>query len=347
MADKPEVSLIVPCYNEKESISQLCEEIGEVIADNGYRAEVIVVDDGSKDGTRDLFPGLCQRHPWLRVLLLKRNFGQTAAMRAGIDAASGEVLIPMDADLQNDPHDIPKLLGKMAEGYEVVSGWRRKRRDRLLTRRLPSAIANGLISWISGVPLHDLGCTLKAYKRDTLEDVVLYGEMHRFIPVYASWAGGRVAEVEVNHRAREFGTSKYGLNRTLKVVLDLVTVKFLCGYAQKPIHFFGVPGILMGMLGFVLAAYLSVQKLAFGLQLSRSPMLLLAILMMLLGFMLVMLGVLAEVIIRTYHESQGKSTYRVLEELSGPKSVPQEASAPPTGDQTPSLEGASRPAPSG
>jgi glycosyltransferase involved in cell wall biosynthesis len=313
----PRISIIVPCYDEEESLPRLCEELARVIAEHGLDAEVLLVDDGSQDGSRALYPELCRQYPWLRALLLKRNFGQTAAMRAGIEAARGEILIPMDADLQNDPADIPGLLAKMDEGYEVVSGWRKERHDALVTRRLPSMVANKLISWISGVKLHDLGCSLKAYRRETLEDVVLYGEMHRFIPVYAHWAGGRVGEIVVNHRARRFGTSKYGLNRTFKVVLDLITVKFLCGYAEKPIHFFGLPGILMALVGFLLAAYLSVRKLAFGLELSRSPMLLLAILMILLGFMLVMLGVLAEVIIRTYHESQGKSTYRIASEISG------------------------------
>lgn len=310
-----QLSIIVPAFNERESLAPLCDELAEVIAAGRYRAEVIIVDDGSRDGSRELYPRLCAQHRWLRVLLLRRNFGQTAAMMAGIRAARGAVLVPMDADLQNDPHDIPRLLEKVGEGFQVVSGWRRARQDRAISRRLPSFVANKLIAWISGVPLHDLGCTLKAYRRETLEDVVLYGEMHRFIPIYASWAGGRVTELVVNHRARRFGQSKYGINRTLKVVLDLVTVKFLGGYAQKPIHFFGIPGILMGLAGFGLATYLSLRKIFFGMELSRSPMLLLAILLLLLGFMNVMLGVLAEVMVRTYHESQGKFTYRVAEEL--------------------------------
>lgn len=319
MSKELELSIIVPAYNEVESLPLLCEEIDRVIVDNGYRAEAVLVDDGSTDGTRELYPALCERYGWLRVIVLKKNFGQTSAMMAGIRAARGEVLIPMDADLQNDPADIPRLLQKMreGEGYQVVSGWRKNRQDKALTRRLPSWIANKLIAWISGVKIHDLGCTLKAYHRDTLEDVVLYGEMHRFIPIYASWAGGDVTEIVVNHRARRFGISKYGLSRTLKVVLDLLTVKFLTGYAQKPIHFFGIPGILMGLSGFGLAFFLSIRKLFYGLELSKSPMLLLAILLMLLGFMMVMLGLLAEVMVRTYHESQGKFTYRVARELGG------------------------------
>lgn len=311
-----QLSIIIPAYNEVDSLPLLCREIDDVIQSEGYRAEAVVVDDGSADGTKELYPELCQRYPWLRVVLLKRNFGQTSAMMAGIRAARGEVLIPMDADLQNDPRDIPKLLDKMEEGYDVVSGWRRDRQDKALTRKLPSWLANKLIAWISGVKIHDLGCTLKAYHRSTLEDVVLYGEMHRFIPIYASWAGGSVTELEVNHRARQFGISKYGLSRTFKVILDLITVKFLVGYAQKPIHFFGIPGIFMGFTGFLLAFFLSLKKLIWGAHLSKSPMLLLAILMILLGFMMVMLGVLAEVMIRTYHESQGKYTYRVYKELS-------------------------------
>lgn len=317
LSTTPKLSVISPCFNERESIPLLCEQLAEVIEENDYHAEVIIVDDGSTDGTRKLYPELCQLYPWLRVILLRRNFGQTAAMMAGIRAARGDVLIPIDADLQNDPRDIPRLLAKMDEGYQVVSGWRKDRQDTFVTRKLPSMIANRLIRAISRVPIHDLGCTLKAYKRDTLEDVSLYGEMHRFIPIYASWAGGKVTEIPVNHRSRAFGVSKYGLSRVLKVLLDLVTVKFLGGYSQKPIHFFGLPGVLMGLVGFVLAGVLSVRKVFFGLQLSKSPMLLLAILMMMMGMMMVMLGVLAEIMVRTYHESQGKLTYRVERELGG------------------------------
>ncbi|MBW2731157.1 MAG: glycosyltransferase family 2 protein [Deltaproteobacteria bacterium] len=314
-----ELSIIIPAYNEVDSLPLLCEEIHRVITENNYRAEAVVVDDGSKDGTRKIYPELCDRYPWLRVIMLKKNFGQTSAMMAGIRAAKGEVLIPMDADLQNDPADIPRLLEKMGQGdgYQVVSGWRKNRQDKALTRKLPSWVANKLIAWISGVKIHDLGCTLKAYHRDTLEDVVLYGEMHRFIPIYAAWAGGDVSEIEVNHRARRFGVSKYGLSRTLKVVLDLLTVKFLTGYAQKPIHFFGIPGILMSLSGVGLAFFLSIRKLFYGLELAKSPMLLLSILLILLGFMMVMLGLLAEVMVRTYHESQGKFTYRIAQEIGG------------------------------
>jgi glycosyltransferase involved in cell wall biosynthesis len=343
-----QLSLIIPAYNEVESLPRLCEEVDAVIKAENYRAEVIVVDDGSSDGTRDLYPGLSKKFPWLRVLMLKKNFGQTAAMMAGIRAARGEVLIPMDADLQNDPADIPKLLSKMDEGYEVVSGWRKQRKDKALSRRLPSWIANKLIAWISGVKIHDLGCTLKAYHRDTLEDVVLYGEMHRFIPIYASWSGGRVTEIVVNHRPRQFGSSKYGLSRTFKVILDLLAVTFLLGYSQKPIHFFGLPGILMGGVGFFLAAYLSIKKIFFGLELSKSPMLLLAILLMLLGFMMVMLGLLAEVMVRTYHESQGKPTYRVAKEICGAQFIDEhsEQNATDASASDDADNGSSDPAPS-
>jgi glycosyltransferase involved in cell wall biosynthesis len=315
-SDHLDLSIIIPCFNEVESLPHLCKEIDDVLAPTDYRAEAILIDDGSNDGSNQLYPELSEQYPWLRVILLKRNFGQTAAMMAGIDAARGEILVPMDADLQNDPADIPRLLEKMSEGYQVVSGWRKNRQDKMLSRRLPSVIANRLIAWISRVKLHDLGCTLKAYHRDTLEDVILYGEMHRFIPIYASWTGAKVAELEVNHRSRQHGVSKYGLNRTFKVVLDLITVKFLGGWAQKPIHFFGLPGILLGAGGFGIATYLSVRKIFFGLQLSKSPLLLMAVLMMLMGFMMVMLGLLAEIVVRTYHESQGKKTYRVLKEIS-------------------------------
>lgn len=311
-----DLSIVIPAYNEADNLGLLCEEIREVLDEHSYHAEVLIVDDGSQDGSRQLYPQLCERYPWLRVILFKKNFGQTAAMMAGIQAARADVLVAMDADLQNDPRDIPTLLAQIHEGYDVVSGWRKNRKDKLFTRRIPSLIANKMIAWISGIPVHDLGCTLKAYRRETLEDVVLYGEMHRFIPIYAAWAGGKNTEIVANHRPRCHGTSKYGLSRTLKVVLDLITVKFLCGYAQKPIHFFGIPGILMGMAGFGLAAYLSIKKLFFGLELSRTPLLLLGILLMVIGCMMVMLGVLAEVMVRTYHESQGKPTYRIARELN-------------------------------
>jgi glycosyltransferase involved in cell wall biosynthesis len=336
MNDSLDLSIIIPSYNEVESLPLLCQEIGEVIGTHDYRAEVVMVDDGSRDGSRELYPQLCSQYPWLRVLLLKKNFGQTSAMMAGIRAARGQVLVPMDADLQNDPADIPRLLEKMAEGYQVVSGWRKNRQDKALTRKLPSWLANRLIAAISGVKIHDLGCTLKAYHRDALEDVILYGEMHRFIPIYASWAGGDVTEIVVNHRARRFGSSKYGLSRTFKVILDLLTVKFLLGYSQKPIHFFGIPGILMGIVGFFLALFLSVKKIFFGLELSRSPMLLLAILLMLLGFMMVMLGLLAEVMVRTYHESQGKFTYRIAQELQGAEEQGESQTAQPFAGGDPS-----------
>jgi dolichol-phosphate mannosyltransferase len=311
------LSIVVPCRDEVESLPLLCDELARLIETQRYAAEVIVVDDGSTDGTRDLYPALCERHPWLRVLVLKRSFGQTAAVRAGIEAARGDVLVLMDADLQNDPEDVPRLLAKLGEGYDVVSGWRTPRHDGLLARRLPSIVANRLISWISGLSLHDVGCTLKAYHRSALEEIELYGEMHRFIPIYVHWAGGRITEIPVRHRARVFGRSKYGIGRTLKVILDLVTVTFLNGYAQKPIHFFGIPGLVMGLSGFAIGLYLSVQKVAFGAALAGRPALVLAVLMMLMGFMMVMLGVLAEVIIRTYHESRGKPVYRIAAELSG------------------------------
>jgi len=309
------ISIVLPCYNEKENLPTVLEEIQAVVSRHNYRAEVIAVDDGSNDGTRDLYPSLIERFPMLRVLLFKRNFGQTAAMMAGFEHATGDVVIPMDADLQNDPSDIPVLLEKMNEGHQVVSGWRKNRKDRFISRRLPSIIANRLISIISGVKLHDYGCSLKAYRRDALTGVNLYGEMHRFIPIYASWTGASVAEVEVNHRARKHGKSKYGLDRTLKVILDLLTVKFLGGYSQKPIHFFGIPGLFMILAGFLVGVWVYVQKLMWDTWVHKNPLLILSVLLLLLGFQMIMIGLLAEVIIRTYHEAQGKKTYHVEAQL--------------------------------
>jgi glycosyltransferase involved in cell wall biosynthesis len=246
----PELSFIIPCFNEVENLPRLLPELLRVIDENRLSAEIVIVDDGSKDGSFDVLREHAEHDPRLKVVRFRRNFGQTAAMVAGIDHAQGEILVLMDADLQNDPSDVPKLLEKIREGYDVVSGWRRDRKDKWLTRRVPSQIANWIISRISGVRLHDYGCTLKAYRRSALEGVNLYGEMHRFIPIYASWSGGKVTEMVVNHRPRVAGVSKYGLGRTFKVILDLVTVKFLGSYSTKPIYFFGGFGLILFLIGF-------------------------------------------------------------------------------------------------
>jgi dolichol-phosphate mannosyltransferase len=261
---------------------------------------------------------ISQLDPRVRVVALRRNYGQTAAMAAGIDAAKGDVLIPMDADLQNDPADITRLLKKLDEGYDVVSGWRKNRKDKMVTRKIPSMLANRLISWIGGVPLHDYGCSLKAYRRESLQDVRLYGEMHRFIPIYAAWAGARVTEIPVEHHARTMGKSKYGLSRTVKVVFDLMTIKFMASYQTKPIYVFGSFGLLafaISILGGLYAVFLKIFHRA---DFVQTPLPILSIVMFAVGVQFLLMGLLAEMLVRTYHESQAKAIYSVRERLGFP-----------------------------
>lgn len=307
------ISLVVPCYNEEENVERLFEEIDAVIESHDLDAEVILVDDGSTDRTRILISERANLDARYKAVLFRRNFGQTAAMVAGIDHATGEVIIPLDADLQNDPADIPRLLEKIEEGYDVVSGWRKDRQDKMISRRLPSVLANRLISKVGGVHIHDYGCSLKAYRKNVIEHVKLYGEMHRFIPVHAAWAGGKVTEIVVNHRARTAGVSKYGIGRTFKVLLDLLTVKLLGSYATKPIYFFGGVGFLTTAVGVLLAATAVIEKLLFDSFEHRFSLLLLSVFMILLGGQSIMLGLLAELQVRTYHESQNKPIYLVDE----------------------------------
>src|ERR1051325_1408880 len=259
--EAPEISLFLPVRNEEPNLRPLHAKIDEALLHLGRTAEIIYVDDGSTDGSLEVLRELARRDPRVRVVALRRNYGQTAAMAAGIDAARGKVLIPMDADLQNDPADIARLLDKLDEGYDVVSGWRKNRKDKMVTRKIPSMLANRLISWIGGVPLHDYGCSLKAYRRESLQDVRLYGEMHRFIPIYAAWAGARVTEIPVEHHARTMGKSKYGLSRTLKVVFDLITIKFMASYQTKPIYIFGTFGFLSFFVAFVAGLWAMILKL--------------------------------------------------------------------------------------
>src|SRR4051812_40900415 len=314
--DRPQISVVIPLFNEEENVQALLDELFSALARLGRTHEVICVDDGSRDGTFSALSRLAAQRPELRVIRFRLNFGQTAAMSAGIEAARGDVIVPMDGDLQNDPGDIGKLLQKLDEGYDVVSGWRKERMDEEFGRKLPSRLANRLISAMSGVRLHDYGCSLKAYRRDVLRDVKLYGEMHRFIPIYASWQGARVTEMVVNHRARRAGKSKYGLSRTLKVVLDLMVVKFLASYATKPIHVFGGFGLLSWLgaaLAFALAVYF---KLTGQKDFVETPLPLLAVTFTLVGFLSVLMGLLAELVVRTYYESQNKRPYLVAEELN-------------------------------
>ncbi|HUQ32631.1 MAG TPA: glycosyltransferase family 2 protein, partial [Pyrinomonadaceae bacterium] len=285
----------------------------EALTKLGRTAEIIYVDDGSKDGSLSILRELALADDRVRVVALRRNYGQTAAMAAGIDAARGRVLIPMDADLQNDPADIVRLLDKLDEGYDVVSGWRKNRQDKLVTRKIPSMLANRLISWIGGVPLHDYGCSLKAYRRESLEDVRLYGEMHRFIPIYASWAGARVTEIPVEHHARTAGKSKYGLSRTIKVIFDLMTIKFMASYQTKPIYIFGSFGFLSFFVAVVAGVWALILKLLHKADLIQTPLPIIAIVMFAVGIQFLLMGLLAEMLVRTYHESQSKRIYAVRE----------------------------------
>lgn len=315
---KPELSVFLPVFNEEPNLRPLHAKLDQALQALGRTAEIIYVDDGSTDGSLKVLRELAQNDSRVRVVALRRNYGQTAAMAAGIDAAAGEVLIPMDADMQNDPADIARLLAKLDEGYDVVSGWRKNRQDKLVTRKIPSKLANRLISWIGGVPLHDYGCSLKAYRRESIEDVRLYGEMHRFIPIYASWAGARVAEIPVEHHARTMGKSKYGLSRTLKVVFDLMTIKFMASYQTKPLYIFGTAGLLTFVTSFLcglLALLMKFARWPWHADLVQTPLPVLAMVLLVLGIQFFLMGLLAEMLVRTYHESQAKSIYAVRERI--------------------------------
>lgn len=318
-AKTPDISVVIPLYNEEESIPELQRALTNALSDTGWLYEIIIVDDGSSDRSFELLADLSAQDPTLRVIRLRRNFGQTAAFSAGFDYALGDVVITMDADLQNDPADIPLLMAEVDKGYDIVSGWRKDRKDRFLDRRLPSILANRLISNVTDVSLHDYGCSLKAYRRDALQQVRLYGEMHRFIPALVSQVGAKVAEVPVNHRARQFGSSKYGIGRTIRVVLDLLTVWFLGSYSTRPLHVFGGFGLSAMGIGTLIGTYLSFVKLAFGQDIGDRPLLLLAVLLVMVGVQLITMGLIAEMIIRTYHESQHKPIYSVREVLAGDK----------------------------
>ncbi|HEX8998516.1 MAG TPA: glycosyltransferase family 2 protein [Blastocatellia bacterium] len=310
----PKLSIFLPVYNEEENLERLNRKIFAAMAALGHSFEVIYVDDGSSDRSLDLLKKFAAEDRRVKVIGFRRNYGQTAAMAAGIDAAHGEILIPMDADLQNDPADIVRLLAKLDEGYDVVSGWRKDRQDAFITRTFPSRIANGLISRIGGVPLHDYGCSLKAYRREVLKDVNLYGEMHRFIPIYAAWAGGRVTEIPVAHYPRTAGQSKYGLSRTIKVVFDLVTIKFMASYMTKPIYVFGWAGVLAFAISVFSAVFACLMKFASWpkhADFIQTPLPVLAMVMLVLGIQLFLMGLIAEMLVRTYHESQNKPIYTV------------------------------------
>jgi glycosyltransferase involved in cell wall biosynthesis len=309
----PRISIVVPLYNEEESIPHLWEALDAAIANYGKPAEVIVVDDGSKDRSFALLRDIAAKDPRFTIIRFRRNFGQTAAFAAGFNQARGDVVITMDADLQNDPMDIPKLMAKIDEGYDIVSGWRKDRQDRYWDRKLPSMMANRLISNVTDVRLHDYGCSLKAYRRDVLQHVHLYGELHRFIPALASQVGGTVTEVPVNHRARQYGRSKYGISRTIRVMLDLITVWFLGTYSTRPIHVFGTLGLLSAAGGVAIGLFLTFLKIFLNENIGNRPLLLLAVLLVVIGVQLITMGLLGEMITRTYYESQNKPIYVVRE----------------------------------
>jgi len=311
-----DLSVIIPVFNEAQNLRPLYEQLKAALDGHDADYEIIAIDDGSRDDSFAILKELHQQDRKLKVIRFRRNYGQTAAFAAGFDLAQGDVVITMDADLQNDPADIPLLLDKMAEGYDVVSGWRVERKDPFLTRRLPSMIANWLISTVTGVHLHDYGCSLKAYRKEVVKGVQLYGELHRFIPALSSWMGVEVAEIPVQHHARRFGSSKYGISRTIRVILDLITVRFLLSYSTRPIQIFGGLGLLSFGVGALLGVYLSFVKLALGQDIGSRPLLLLAVLLMLVGVQLVSMGLLGELVVRTYYEAQGKPIYTVREVLA-------------------------------
>jgi len=313
------LSLIIPVYNEEENLPILFDAVTKVMTPLKKPWEVIFVNDGSTDQSLEVLRGLAKKDQHVRVIVFRRNFRQTAAISAGIDHAKGDVVILLDADLQNDPADIPMLLSKLEEGYDVVSGWRKDRKDNAITRNLPSLIANGLISWVTGVHLHDYGCTLKAYRREVLDEFRLYGETHRFIPVFAHSVGARIAELPVHHHPRLYGKAKYGLERTMKVVLDLFTVKFLLSYGNKPIRLFGGTGLVLMLASLVTLIYLFARKIIASTSVTASPLLPLAIMFLILGFQSILMGLIAELLVRTYHESQRKPTYTVREIIEGKK----------------------------
>lgn len=311
------LSLVIPVYNEENNLSLLYHAILEALVAVKDSWKIIFVDDCSTDGSLVVLKDLAQKDPrHVQVIVFRRNYGQTAAIAAGIDHSDGDIVILMDADLQNDPADIPIMLMKLNEGYDLVSGWRKDRKDPFLSRILPSRIANGLISWVTGVHLHDYGCTLKAYRRDVLCGFRLYGEMHRFIPAYAVASGARVAEIVVHHHPRKYGRSKYGLERTLKVILDLFTVKFLLSFSVSPIYIFGGVGIGMIFLSVITILFLAVRKLFFSTSVLSSPFFQLGVMVFALGFQTILMGLIAELLMRTYHETLDKPTYTVREVIN-------------------------------
>ncbi len=313
MTEIPYLSVVVPVYNEEENIPELIERIWGSLSDVNYSFEVIVVDDGSTDRTADVLRSLKARYRQLKVVIFRRNFGQSAAMTAGFDLASGNIVVTMDGDLQNDPADIPLVVERLEEGYDVVAGWRKDRKDALVSRLLPSKIANWIIGKTTGVRLHDYGCSLKAYRRDISKNLLLYGDLHRFIPVLASFQGARIAEVVVTHHHRRRGKSKYGIGRTYRVILDLMLMIFFQKFATRPLQFFGLTGGGLFVAGLAMDFYLSLEKIFTGQEIGKRPLLLLGVLLIIAGLILFCMGLLAELIMRTYYEASGKRIYVIRE----------------------------------
>lgn len=310
--EKPRISVVVPVFNEEDSLLKLHEEITAALVDENY--ETIYIDDGSTDKSFTILTDICKNSPRVHVIRFRRNFGQTAALSAGFKYARGSIIVPLDADGQNDPADIPRLVQKLDDGFDIVSGWRRDRQDNPVTRTFPSRIANWMIGKITGVKLHDYGCTLKAYRAESLKPIRLYGEMHRFIPALARWGGEKVTEMVVNHRPRTTGRTKYGLSRTFKVILDLITIKFLASFSTKPIYIFGGLGVLCFLGSFVAGATVIVMKLAIQYSMNRNPLLVISMMLMTASIQFILMGLLAEIMVRTYHESQDRPTY-IIEKI--------------------------------
>lgn len=308
-----DLSIVIPIYNEKESIAKLYKELDKTLSRMNLKYEVLLIDDGSTDGSLDELLKIHNKNKLFKIIGFRKNFGQTSAISAGFNFAEGKVVITLDADLQNDPRDIPLLLKKLNEGYDIVSGWRMNRKDKGITRRFPSMVANKIISKLTGVYLHDYGCTLKAYRREVIKNINLYGEMHRYIPAIASWMGVKIVEIPVRHRSRKYGESKYGVSRTIKVILDIITVKFLLSYSQSPIQIFGLLGLFSATVGFIMTAYLIIMRIFFNKPLSERPLFILSIFMIFVGIQLITMGLLAEVLMRVHHEVQNRSTYVIKE----------------------------------
>ena len=308
-----EVSIVIPVYNEEANLRVLHTKLSDVLASITESYEILFVDDGSTDDSFNILKELNREDKRAKAIKFRRNFGQTAALSAGFDYSKGNVIITMDGDLQNDPEDIPRLLKKINEGYDIVSGCRTDRKDPYFTKKLPSKFSNWLASKLTDVKLHDFGCTLKAFRREVVANINLYGEMHRYIPALASGMGVTIAEVKVRHHPRQHGKSKYGLTRLMRGMLDLITVKFLLSYSTRPLQLFGIPGVISFFVGFVMGAYLTIERLVFGMSIANRPLLLLAVLLIFLGVQFITMGLLGEVITRTYYEVQGKPIYAVKE----------------------------------